>query len=115
MTEVKDKSDIKMEKPFNIEERMGRVEGALGQMGKRLDNVETAIVDLRKEMDGRFNRIDDKFNRIDDKFDRIDDKFDRIDDKFGRLEGDMKANFRWTIGIIITMWVTIILAMIFGV
>jgi tetrahydromethanopterin S-methyltransferase subunit G len=93
MAEVKDKDKMSdrldKEKPFNIEERMGRVEGALGQMGERLNHVETAIGDLRNHVDAGMSELRD----------HVDTKMDR--------------NFRWTIGIIITMWVTIILTIIF--
>jgi archaellum component FlaC len=73
MTEVKDKSDTKidMEKPFNIEERMGRVEGALGQMGKRLDNVETGIGELRGEIGDMRKHVDTELSGIERRDGRI--------------------------------------------
>ena len=74
-----------MEKPFNIEERMGKVEGVLDQIKERLNHVETEISGLRGEIGG--------------------------------LRGEMDSKFRWTIGIMlgimIPMWVTIILAILF--
>jgi tetrahydromethanopterin S-methyltransferase subunit G len=77
-----------------MDEKVAKIEGNLEQMGKRLNHVETEIGELRKDMNNRFGRIEDRF---------------------GRIENDMKINFRWTIGIMITMWVTIIIAIIFGI
>ena len=100
MAEVKDKDKMSdksdREKPFNIEERMGRMEGALGQMGERLNHVETAIGDLRNHVDTGLGDLRKEMSELRD---HVDTKMDR--------------NFRWTIGIIITMWVTIILTIIF--
>ncbi|VUT24197.1 MAG: hypothetical protein MOIL_00371 [Candidatus Methanolliviera sp. GoM_oil] len=69
-------------------------------MGKRLDNVETAIVDLRKEMTANMGDLRKEMTaNMGELRDHVDTKMDR--------------NFQWTIGMIITMWVTIILAILF--
>ena len=63
MTEVKDKRSDKspMEKPFNIEERIGRVEGILDQVKERLNHVETEISGLRGEMDSKGSRSPSRY------------------------------------------------------
>ena len=109
MAEVKDKDKMSdkldKEKPFNIEERMGRMEGALGQMGERLNHVETEISGLRGEIGDLRKHVDTGLS----------DLRKEMTTNMGELRSDMKTNFRWTIGIIITMWVTIILTIIFKV
>jgi C4-type Zn-finger protein len=77
----------KKNKEGTVEGRVARIEGTLEQINNRLNHVESEIAELRRETNERFIRI----------------------------ENDMKTNFRWTIGIMITMWVTIILTIIFGV
>ena len=37
-----------------------------------------------------------------------------VEDRMGRLEDRHQSNFKWTIGINLTMWVTIILAILLG-
>ena len=71
--------------PELLEERQAKVEATLEQMDKRLSNVEAAIRDLNV----------------------------RIDDLGNRLTAKIDANFRWMMGIMITMWVTVILTIIF--
>ena len=58
-------------------------------------------VEFRESMIRMEQRIDARFDRIDDRFRRVDDRFDRLDDKFSRL-------FTWTIGIQLTVLVTVI-------
>jgi archaellum component FlaC len=81
------------EKTTNMEERIAKIEGILEQINERLNHFGTELGDLRKEMNG---------------------KFMQIDGRFGRLEADIKTNFRWTVGIILTVWVTIIIAILFA-
>jgi uncharacterized coiled-coil protein SlyX len=50
-----------------------------------------------------FERIEEKFDRIDEKFDRIDEKFERVNEKFERMDDKMNSNFRWLLGIMITL------------
>ena len=133
MTEVKDKdkisdkSDIK--KPFNIEERMGRVEGILDQVKERLNHVETEISGLRREMGDLRNHVDtglsDLRNHVDTGMSDLRREMtanmgelrNHVDtgmsDLRDHVDTKMDRNLIWTIGIIITMWVTIILAILF--
>jgi hypothetical protein len=37
-----------------LDERVARIEGVPGQMGKNLNHIEREIVELRREMNGRF-------------------------------------------------------------
>ncbi|VUT26466.1 MAG: hypothetical protein MOIL_01571 [Candidatus Methanolliviera sp. GoM_oil] len=136
---VSDKPDT--EKPFNIEERMGRVEGALGQMGKRLDNVETAISglrgeigdlrkhvdtglsglrgeigDLRKEMTANIGELRKEMTaNIGELRSHVDTGLSGMRGEMGGLRGEMDERFRSTNRIMITMWVTIIIAILSGI
>ncbi len=68
-----------------VEERLAGLEGVVGQMSIRLERIE-------KQMDERFGAVDRRFER---------------------LEDDIKTTFRWIVGIMLTMWVSIILTVLF--
>lgn len=82
-----------------MEERVARIEGILSQMDKRLNHVETEIVGLRGEITSLRGEITGLRGEI--------------NGRFARIEDEIRTNFRWIIGLMITMWVTIILAIIF--
>lgn len=70
-----------------MEERMADLEKRMEQMDKILDRIEREIIGVRTEV-----------FRVGDGAEGLEDKID--------------ANFRWTIGLMITMWVTIILTIL---
>lgn len=70
-----------------MEEQIARIESLLEQMDKALDRIERGIVGVQTEV-----------LKVGDRAEELEDKID--------------ANFRWTIGVMITMWVTIILAIL---
>ena len=65
--------------------RIGRVEGILEEVRTRLNNLEN-----------RLNSFES-----------------RVEDRFIRLESKVQTQFYWLLGVMITMWVTIILAVVF--
>jgi len=65
-----------------LESRMAHLEGAFEQFGRSLASIE-----------GRFDAVDRK---IDGRFDALDQKFDQ--------------RFMWTIGVVLSTWLTTILA-----
>jgi uncharacterized coiled-coil protein SlyX len=71
--------------PELLEERQAKVEATLEQMDKRLTNVEMTVRELNTRIDALTNTLSTKID----------------------------SNFRWTIGIMITMWVTVILTILF--
>lgn len=44
---------------------------------------------------------------------RIEGILEQMDKRLNHVESDLRSNFKWTLGILITMWITIILAVIF--
>ena len=67
--------------------------------------------------DGRFDAIDRRFEVIDRRFDAIDAKVDRFREELcGRIDAQgtrMERHFQWTVGIMIGLWSTVVVAMIF--
>ncbi|QSQ10538.1 hypothetical protein H0A61_02948 [Koleobacter methoxysyntrophicus] len=97
-----------------LEERVACIEGILGQMDKRLTNVETAVSNLRDKIDQKFeiaNEKSDQFKtEINEKFDRFKTE---MNVKFDQLKSEIVRNNRWLIGIIIATWVTTILTVLY--
>lgn len=75
-----------------LEERLAKVEGVLEQVDKRLNHIEGDLTDLRADIRSLDGKVDRNFTTLDGKIDR---------------------NFKWTLGILIPMWITIILAIVF--
>ncbi len=67
-----------------LESRVAKIEGILEEMRSRLNHLESSF----------------------------EHRMGRLEDRIGRLEDRLQSNFRWTVAIIITMWVTIILAIL---
>ena len=75
--------------------RVSRIEGVIEQMNERLGNLEQGLRDLHSELTGEQRSL------------RTD-----IAEVQRSLRTEMRSNFRWTMGITIAMWVTIMGAVI---
>ena len=76
-----------------LEQRVSRVEGALEQMNERLGSIESNIGGLRGEMASL--RQD-------------------MNTSIAELRRELHTSFRWTMGTIFVMWVTIICTILFA-
>jgi hypothetical protein len=76
----------------SLEERVARIEGILGQMDKRLNHLESEIRDLRVYVESEIKSLRGVI---------------------GGLRRDLNNRFLWILGVQITMWVTIVLAIRF--
>lgn len=72
-----------------LEGRVAKLEGISEQISQRLNHLETVVEGMRKDLTSRMDGLRTEL-------------LARID-----------TNFKWTLGIMIPMWVTIILAVIF--
>jgi tetrahydromethanopterin S-methyltransferase subunit G len=84
-----------MAETTGLEERVAHIEGNMGQLNKRLDSVEIAVVNLQRTVDERFQEV-----------------YRRMDAHHREAYWQMHTHFRWTVGIMFTMWVTIILTIL---
>jgi archaellum component FlaC len=94
----------------SLEERVARIEGILEQMDKRLNHIESEIGDLKAYFDGEIKGLRGLVEgwRVD--FDR---KLENLRRELFEEIRDLRGRFYWIIGIQITMWVTIILTILF--
>ena len=78
-------------------ERIAKVEGILEQMSERLNHMESRITALEDRLDSAVRELRGE-----------------ISSGLEELRAQMGTHFRWTIALIITMWVTVIAAVLFG-
>jgi predicted RNase H-like nuclease (RuvC/YqgF family) len=76
----------------SLEERVARIEGILERMDKRLNHLESEIRDLRVYVESEIKSLRGEI---------------------GGLRRDLNDRFLWMLGVQITMWVTITLAILF--
>ena len=60
-------------------------------------------------MEGILEEVRSRLNSIESRIDGLDS---RTDSRFTSLESKMRTQFYWLMGVIITMWVTVILAVL---
>jgi len=58
-------------------------------------DVKTAIRDLHRTMDERFQLVDERFDRMND---ALNERFDRMNERFDQMYERMTAMIRWTVG-----------------
>jgi predicted nucleic acid-binding Zn-ribbon protein len=87
----------------SLEERVARIEGILEQMDKRLNHLENEIRDLRAYFEGEIKGLRSE----------VMGEVKGLRGEIGDLRRDLNNRFLWILGVQITMWVTIILAIIF--
>jgi predicted nucleic acid-binding Zn-ribbon protein len=87
----------------SLEERVAKIEGILGRMDKRLNHLESEIRDLRVEIRDLRAHVEGEIKGL----------RNEIMSKMGDLRRDLNNRFLWMLGVQITMWVTIILAILF--
>jgi predicted nucleic acid-binding Zn-ribbon protein len=87
----------------SLEERVARIEGILEQMDKRLNHIESEIRDLRVEIRDLRAYVEGEIKGL----------RNEIMGEIGGLRRNLNDKFLWMLGVQITMWVTIILAVIF--
>jgi predicted nucleic acid-binding Zn-ribbon protein len=87
----------------SLEERVAKIEGILEQMDKRLNHLESEIRDLRVETRDLRAYVEGEIKGL----------RNEIMSEIGDLRRDLNNRFLWMLGVQITMWVTIILAILF--
>jgi len=81
-----------------MESRMARLEGAYEQVSQRLMNIDPRLDGFDRKIDLRFDALDKKIDALEVK---LDSKIDALDKK-------VDQRFMWTVGLMITTWLTTI-------
>jgi hypothetical protein len=91
---------------MSLEERVARIEGILGQMDKRL-------AEFREDFTRRLNHLETEIAGLRDEFRaEIAGLRDEFRAEIAGLRSEMGSLFRWTIGLIIGVWATVITLML---
>jgi len=106
---------IKLEESVNaLRERVARVEGIVEQMDKRLNHIETELRGLREEFATFRKEVGERFEGLRKEiFGEISSLRREVFGEISSLRRELNTRFYWLIGILMTMWVTIILAILF--
>ena len=58
------------------------------------------------------DRLEDRVDSMDKRLVRVEGILEQMSIRLNHVEADLRSNFKWTLGIPIPMWVTIILAIV---
>ena len=81
-----------------LEERVAKIEGAVSQMNERLNHLGNEITGLRGEMKEMEKSLRGEISGLRSEMNGMEKS----------LRAEIRSNFKWTLGILIPMWVTII-------
>jgi archaellum component FlaC len=106
---------------MQIEERVAKIEGIVEQMNERLNHIETDLGDLREEMKSEIRDLrsdlgtlrEETKSEIRDLRSDLGTLREETKSEIKDLTQKIESNFKWTIGLMITMWITIILTILF--
>ncbi len=85
-----------------LETRMARLEGAYDQISQRLTNIDPRFDTLDRKIDLLRDTLDKKIDALDAK---VDQRFSALEQ---RIETKIDQRFMWTVGIVVTTWLTTI-------
>ena len=83
-----------------------KIDSLREELSSRIDANGVKIDSLRKDLTAKIDDVDARLNS------RIDANGVRIDNLRGELLSKIDTSFKWTLGIMIPMWVTIILSIL---
>jgi len=63
-------------------------------------------------VEGIVDEIRSRFVNTESRFDRLDGRIDRFQDRMTSLEGRLNSNFQWLVGLMLTMWITVLIAVL---
>lgn len=75
---------------MNDDTRLALLEQSIHHIDESLSEIKSDIKNFKLEVNQKFERIEGRFEKIENRFQRLDDK---IDDKF-----------KWTMGVVITLF-----------
>jgi hypothetical protein len=114
-----------------MESRMARLEGAYEQVSQRLMNIDPRFDGVDRKIDLRFDALDKKIDGVRDALDKkidgvrealdknidgvreaLDKKIDGVrealEQRIDTLDAKIDQRFMWTIGVVVTTWLTTI-------
>ena len=90
-TQEKGTQKLSAESGTGLAEQIAEMRGVLTQLVERFNHFE-------RSMEGRLDRIDSRIDRVEERIDRVDERIDR--------------NFLWTMGVVLTTWITLLVTIL---
>jgi tetrahydromethanopterin S-methyltransferase subunit G len=88
---------------------MARLEGTYEQVSRRLMNIDPRFDGMDRKIDLRFDALDKKIDAVREALDKkIDAVREALDKKIDALDAKIDQRFAWTVGVIVSTWVTTI-------
>ena len=106
-----------------IRERIVRVEEELRHqrdlIWQGFERMDKRFVEMREDMDKRFEQVDKRLEQVDKRFEQVDKRFEQVDKRFEQMERRMDTRFDalirrmdrfmiWSFGITVTAVGTVI-------
>ena len=98
-----------------VDERVAFLEGQVSDRRSDVEVLRTLVVQLDAKVDRRIDALDGRFEAIDRRFEAVDRRFEAVDQRFldlGRqiaaLDQKLSRQFLWTMGVLMTMFVSVI-------
>ena len=75
---------------------------------ERLTRLEVIAEQHKQGLISLENRMDKRMSNIEDHITRVEDRITRVEDRIARVEERMDKSFRWLVGILFTILLTIL-------
>ncbi len=96
-----------------IEERVARLEGRIDEHSRFFESISVKLSLLEDKGDRNKQDLEKKIDTVrNDLEKKIDTVRNDLEKKIDALRHDMYTNFRWIVGIQITTWITVLLAIL---
>ncbi len=98
-----------------------RIDSLRAELGSRIDAVDrklgSRIDAVDRKLDSKIDSVNSKIDSVNSKIDSVNSRIDSVraglDAKIDSVRAELSRNFRWIVGIQITTWITILLAILF--
>ncbi len=91
------------------DERLAHLEGRVGEHSQMFMGLRETIAQFEQRLDRRFEQIEARFTILESRMTALDQKFSA---EIGGLRREMLSQFRWTMGLVFTGFVTVVAAII---
>jgi len=54
-----------------------------------LDRILKAVIDLRVDMDRKFERVDERFDGVEHRLDKVENRLDKVEHRLGKVEDEL--------------------------
>jgi archaellum component FlaC len=88
--------------------RFEKIDSRFAKVDSRFEGIDARF----ESIDARFEQIDRRFEQIDRRFEKIDVRLDRIDERLYDLRREISTQFRWTIGVMMTLVAGVVAAIL---